>query len=233
MALLHAADDRLAVGTRPGAVKAVGKLAAAGDDAEDVGAARRRGIIALQHQGAGTFRHDEAVAVLGERLCRRLRRVVLHRQCGEQREPDQAFRVDRTVGRDAQRRVGFAAPDRFEPELDRARARRAGGRERNRRAFGAEGVGKRLADRAEQEALVIANGSGPTRRRAAGRRSSTVPFAPDPRASASRCGHSISIGRDREEQRPRETAARSDPASRDRLFDGDFREALGERRRRE
>ena len=34
--VVHAADDRLAVRARPGAVEAVGKLAAAGDDAEDV-----------------------------------------------------------------------------------------------------------------------------------------------------------------------------------------------------
>ena len=45
-----------------------GQFAAAGDDAEDLGAARDRGFIALQHQRAGAFRHDEAVAVLRERL---------------------------------------------------------------------------------------------------------------------------------------------------------------------
>ena len=81
--------------------------------------------------------------------------------------------------RDAQRRVGFAASDRFEPELDRARARRAGGRQRNRRALGAEGVGKPVADRAEQEALVIGDDSARRRRRAAGRRSSIGPLAPE------------------------------------------------------
>ncbi len=56
---------------------------------------------------------------------------------------------------DAQRRVGLAAPDRLEAELDRARARGAGGRQRDRRALGAEGGGERLGDRSEHEALMI------------------------------------------------------------------------------
>ena len=44
--------------------------------AEDLGAARLGGFVAFQHQGAGAFRHDEAVAVLGEGLGRALRIVV-------------------------------------------------------------------------------------------------------------------------------------------------------------
>ena len=38
------------------------------DDAEDLCAARRRGLEAFQHERAGAFGHDEAVAVLGEGL---------------------------------------------------------------------------------------------------------------------------------------------------------------------
>ncbi len=151
--VVHAADDRLAVRARPGAVEAVGKLAAAGDHAADPRAARDRGVVAFQHQGAGAFGHDEAVAVLGKRLRRGLRRVVLDRQGREERKADQALRIDRAVGRNAQRGVGFAAPDRLDAELDRARARGAGGRERNRRALGAELLRQPFADRAEQEAL--------------------------------------------------------------------------------
>ena len=48
--------------------KEFGQFAAAGDDAEDRGAARDRGLIAFQHQRAGAFGHDEAVAVLRERF---------------------------------------------------------------------------------------------------------------------------------------------------------------------
>ena len=66
--LAHAADDRLAVRAGAGAVEGVGQFAAAGDDAEDLGAARRGGLIAFQHQRAGAFGHDETVAVLRERL---------------------------------------------------------------------------------------------------------------------------------------------------------------------
>ena len=53
-------------------MEAVGHLAAAVDDAEDLCAARLGGFEAFQHQRAGAFGHDEAVAVLGERLGRAL-----------------------------------------------------------------------------------------------------------------------------------------------------------------
>jgi hypothetical protein len=51
--------------------------------------------------------------------------------------------------------LGLAAADRLDAELDRGRARGAGGRQRDRRALGAELVGQMVGDRAEQEALVI------------------------------------------------------------------------------
>jgi len=79
--------------------------------------------MAFENQGAGPFRHHEAVAVPGERLRRRLRRIVLHREGREQRKPDQGFGIDGAVGGDdsaasvsrrriASNRVGIAlAPD--------------------------------------------------------------------------------------------------------------------------
>ena len=137
-------------------MEGVGQFAAAGHHAEDRRAAGDRGLVAFQHQRAGAFRHDEAVAVLGERLGRGLRRIVLGRQRRQQRKPDQRFRIDRAVGRDAQRGVGFAAADRFDAELDRGRAGRAGGRQRNRRTLGAEGLGQMIRHRTEHEAMVIA-----------------------------------------------------------------------------
>ena len=150
-----AADDRLAVRARPRAVEGVRHLAAAFQHAEDLGAAGLGRLVAFQHQRAGAFRHHEAVAVLGERPRRALRLVVAGRQRREQGKADQRFRVDRAVGADAQRRIGLAAADRLDAELDRARARGAGGRQRDRRALGAEFLGQMFGDRAEQEALVI------------------------------------------------------------------------------
>ena len=82
-------------------------------------------------------------------------RIVLRRQRRQQGEADQRFRIDRAVGRHAQRRVGLAAADRLDAELDRGGARRAGGRQRDRRALGAEGLGEMVGDRAEQEAPVV------------------------------------------------------------------------------
>ena len=64
------------------------------------------------------------------------------------------FRIDRSIGPDAQRSVGFAAADRFDAELDRGGAGGAGGRQRNRRSLGAEGLGKPGRHRAEHEAVV-------------------------------------------------------------------------------
>ena len=133
----------------------VGQFAAAGDDAEDLGAARDGGFVAFQHQRAGAFRHHEAVAVLRERPDRRLRRIVVGGQRRQQREPDQGFRIDRTVGRDAQRGVRLAAADRLDAELDGAGAGGAGRRKRNRRTLGAECLGEMIRHRAEQKAPMI------------------------------------------------------------------------------
>src|SRR5262245_42916539 len=63
-----AADDRLAVGTRAGAVERVRHLAATFEDAQDGRAACLGVIEAFEHERGGAFRHHEAVAVLGERL---------------------------------------------------------------------------------------------------------------------------------------------------------------------
>ena len=116
-------------------------------------APRARGVIEVfEHQRAGAFGQHETVAVLGERFGGLLRRIVLGRQRRQQREAHQRFRRQRTVGADRKRRFAFAAPDRFHAELDRGGARRAGGVERDRRAFGAEMLGEMLADDAEFEA---------------------------------------------------------------------------------
>ena len=160
--------------------------------AEDFGAAGLGGIVAFQHQGAGAFRHDEAVAVLGERPRRALRIVVAGRQRRQQRKADQRFRIDRAVGANAERGVGFAAADRFDAELDRARARSAGGRQRNRRALGAEFFGQWSATEPNRKRVVIVGklrGS-----RAAVGVGHLVIGAGLGAQGPSRCGHSISIG---------------------------------------
>ena len=150
-----AADDRLAVRARTGAVEGVGHLAAAFEHAEDLGAARLGGFVAFQHQRAGAFRHHEAVAGLGERTRGFRRLVVLRRQRRQQREADHGFRIDRAVGADAQRGAGLAAADRLDAKLDRGRTGGAGRRQRDRRAARAELLGDVIGDRAEQEALVV------------------------------------------------------------------------------
>src|SRR5262249_20873334 len=58
------------------------------------------------------------------------------------------------VGTDAERSLGFTAADRFDAELDRARARCTGGRYGNRRALGPEALGEMLGHRREQTAFV-------------------------------------------------------------------------------
>ena len=135
-------------------MKRVGQFTAAGNDPENRRAARDGGFIAFKHQRAGAFRHDETVAIFRERLGRSLRRIVLGRQRRQQRKPDQGFRIDRAVGRDAQRGVGFAAADRLDAELDGGGAGGAGGRKRNRRSLGAERFGKMTRHRAEHETMM-------------------------------------------------------------------------------
>src|ERR1043166_6152598 len=70
--VMDAADDRLAVGARAGAMEGIGHLAATFEDAENFGATGLRGLVALEHESAGALGHDEAVAILGERLGRGL-----------------------------------------------------------------------------------------------------------------------------------------------------------------
>ena len=164
---------------------------------------------------------------LAERLCRRLRRIVRCRERGQQREADQCLRIDRAVGADAERGLGFAAPDRLDAELDRARARGAGGGHRNRRALGAELVGKMLGDRAEQAALMdgveAARGAGAQevvvsdRVVGAGRGRQHVAMRP---LDLDRC--------DGQEQRAREIALASDASLGDRLLGDHRRHALAE-----
>src|SRR2546430_17195395 len=81
-----AADDGLAVGARAGAVERIRHLAAARQYAENPRAACNGGVVALEHEGSSALRHDEAVAVLGERLGRRLRRGGFGGAAREQRD---------------------------------------------------------------------------------------------------------------------------------------------------
>ena len=105
-----------------------------------------RMIEIFEHQRARAFGQHETVAVLGERLRRLLRRIVLGRQRGEQRKANQRFRRERTVGADRERGLAFAAPYRLDAELDRGRAGGACRGQRDRRAFGAEMLGEMLTD---------------------------------------------------------------------------------------
>src|SRR5262249_21890959 len=81
-----AADDGLAVGARAGAVERTRHLAAARQHAEDLRPASNGGFVVLENEGGGSLRHDKAVAVFGERLCRRLWRGGFGRQRGEEGE---------------------------------------------------------------------------------------------------------------------------------------------------
>ncbi len=109
---------------------------------------------AFEHQRAGAFGHDEAVAVFRERLRRLFRRIVLGRKCREQREADQGFGMHRAVGRNCKRGIAFTAADRFQRQLDRRAARGTRGRERNRQTLGAERIGEMIGNGAEQKKLV-------------------------------------------------------------------------------
>ena len=136
--------------------KRVRHLAAALDHAEDLRAARLRVLRG--------FRAPARRRLPPSRSRRGSSRTASTRPCGGSFEVESAessekrisdFGVHRAVGADAQRRVGLAAPDRLDAELDRGRAGRAGGRERDRRALGAELLGEPVGDRAEQETLVV------------------------------------------------------------------------------
>jgi hypothetical protein len=209
-------------------VKGIRHLAAAFDHTEDLGAASLGVVEALEHKRGGTFRHDEAVAVLGERLRRLLGHLVRGRQRREQREPDQGFRIDRPIGSDTERHIGLTAPDRFDAELDRGCAGCAGRRERDRRALGAEAVGDVLGDRSEQAALVkrtkaargrgaqnVAIGDGVVAAQLGGDGFAMRPFDLD------RCN--------RQEQRSRKITLGADRRLRDRLFRHHVGEPLGKR----
>ena len=174
-------------------MEGIGQFAAAGDDAEDGGAARGRGLIAFQHQRAGAFRHHEAVAVLRERLGGGLRRIVLGRQRRQQRKANQRFRIDRAVGarRTARRR----------PRRGGSPRRRAGSRWRRRRRRSTarsaspwcRSLGEMAGDRAEHEAVVIGRelaAAADAQQVVVGR----IPCLPTARPSSRRCGHSTSTG---------------------------------------
>src|SRR5258708_18474079 len=113
-----AADDGLAVGARAGAVERIRHLAAARQHAENLRAACNGGVVALEHDGSSALRHDEAVAVLGERLGRRLRRGGFGLKPPEKREAGDDPPTSRTTAAEGKRRPGSAPPRR----LDAARA---------------------------------------------------------------------------------------------------------------
>ena len=127
------------------------------------------------------------------------------------------FRVHRAVGADAQSRVRLAAPDRLDAELDRGAAGRAGGRERDRRALGAEAVGDAVGDRAEEEQVVPfleAAARGGLQEVAIG----DVAVLARRFRERLRCGHSISTGGTAMKRAPGKSPGRPTPDSGDGLL---------------
>ncbi len=203
-----------------------GQFTAAGHDAEDRRTAGDGGLVAFEHQRTGAFGHDETVTVLRERFGGGLGWIVLGRQRRQQRKPDQRFRIDRAVGRHAQRGVGFAAANGFHAELDRGGARRAGGRERNWRSLGAEFLGKMSGHRAEHETVMIRRVLS-----AAADRQDIVDVEIRPADGATDFDPLRPFDldrRDREEQRSGKIAPAADARLLERLLGGDVGEPLGE-----
>src|SRR5581483_7882474 len=158
-----------------------------------------------------------------------LRRLVGGGERRKEREADERFLRHRAVGADAERRVGLAAPDRLDAKLDRGRARRAGGGERDGRALGAERFGKLLGDRIELEALV----------ELLELRGGAQQFVISDRVVRAAClGERAPLRpldldrRDGEKERAREIALAADPCLIDRFFGGDFAQPFAQGRRR-
>src|SRR5690606_19177981 len=74
---------------------------------------------------------------------------IMRRQGGQKREADQSLGGRRTIRTNRKRTVAFAAADCFDAELDRGRARCAGGRKRDRHAAGAIFFGKLVRNACE------------------------------------------------------------------------------------
>ena len=140
--------------------------------------------------------------------------------------------MDRAVGADAQRGFRLAAADRLDPELDRGCAGGAGGRERDRRALGAEAVGDAVCDRSEQEEVV------PGLEAPGGRGLEEVRIG-HAFVLARRLGERLALRpldfdrRHGDEQRARKVALRPRPRLGNRLLGREHGEALGQHGRAE
>src|SRR5471030_901742 len=75
----YAVGDRNPVRFGTGTMESVCQFAAAGDHAQDLRAARLRGVQALQHERPGTFSHHESLPVLRKGLRCATRVVVVSR----------------------------------------------------------------------------------------------------------------------------------------------------------
>ena len=102
------------------------RLRSAGHQEDEQGSATQPAHAAIAN--GGTVYSPQLVRAV-ETSDRCLGRIVMGRQRRKQREPDQCFRVDRAIGRHAERRVRLAAANGFHPELYRGGARSAGGGE--------------------------------------------------------------------------------------------------------
>ena len=103
----------------------IGFLATSGYDRQDFSAAGLRAFKRFQHQSPGAFRHDKTIPVLGKGLGRFFRVVVLGREGGEEREADERFNGDGTIGANTQGGICLAAPDGFNTHLNGRGARSA------------------------------------------------------------------------------------------------------------
>ena len=124
----HAAIGAVAVLGRRGDVIGVARHAVADDLGVDLGAARFGVLELLEHDDAGAFAHDEAVAVLVIGARRLLGPIV---EAGRQRaaggEAGDRDAADRRFGAAGDHHVGIAQRDQPRGVADGVRAGRAGG----------------------------------------------------------------------------------------------------------
>ena len=108
---LDAGDGAAAFGMAVGHAEGVGGRAVAGHFGVDAGAAALGVLQLFEHQHAGPFAQDEAVAVQIERPRRLLRVLVVGRQGRQQVEAGDAERMDHAVRAAGEHDVGLAVAD--------------------------------------------------------------------------------------------------------------------------
>ena len=105
----------------------VGAFAAAPDDAEDFGAARKCAVDDSSTSARAALMPAQSRRDPSRTAWRPFRDLVLGRQGREQREADQRLRGGRTVSTDGECALAFAAADGLGGELDCGGAGGAGG----------------------------------------------------------------------------------------------------------